>query len=208
MRLRRAPHADDIDGLEQLYGTAPTSVGAGGGGCGGATISPRNPTQQASTFAFAFGLGLVAFMLLRARRGQAAGRVALVVGASAFVLASLPSVTKSARGEDAHGQGTATLGHATARVLTAQTTTESGLLRTRMELAVSSCRVAVCPSRGEAAVWGGRSGNVVQIVGGHPVPSTGDEVEVDLPRATPGSPALRPLPVEARRAAMRVLAIR
>src|SRR5262249_37284042 len=140
VELRRAPYSDDIAGLEQLYGDeASTPVSASGAGCGGAAVSPRRPDAQASALAFAFALGLVAFLALRARENRGAARVALFVSAAAFVVASLPTVSRSARGADLHaGVGpsasTLTLAHATARVTETRTYMTDGLLRTHVSL--------------------------------------------------------------------------
>lgn len=208
MQLRRAPHDDDVAGLEQLYGPAPTSMSASGGGCGGATVSPRDPSRQASTLAFAFAIGLLAFLMLRSGKRRGAAGMALVLSGSAFVLASLPAITRSARGEDVHGATGASLGHATARVLSTKVGVESGLLRTRASLEISTCRVASCPAKGEAAVWGGRAGGVVQIVGSHPLPEAGDDVEIEIAHARAGLQALAPLPSAPSRATMKIVGVR
>src|SRR5262249_30144357 len=113
--------------------------------------------------------------------------VALFVSASAFIAASLPAISKTARGEDLHGGITeAALGHATARVTDTRTSVSQGLLRTHVSLDVTACRVASCPTSGEADTWGGRAGGIVQIVGNHPVPATGDTVEIEVPHARVG----------------------
>lgn len=207
--LRRAPHADDIAGLEQLYGDSPTAMSASGAGCGGATVSPKRPDAQSSTIAFALTLGLVAFLALRAKKNGAAARVALFVSASAFVAASLPAVTKSARGDDLHGATAgSTLGHATARVTNTRTSVAQGLLRTHVSLDVTACRVASCPTSGEADTWGGRAGNIVQIVGNHPLPASGDLVEIEIPHARAGIPALQALPSRIASGAVRIVGVR
>lgn len=209
VQLRRAPHADDIAGLEQLYGEAPTSMSASGAGCGGATVSPKRPDAQTSTLAFAFTLGLIAFLALRARKQGAAARVALLVSASAFVAASLPAVSKSARGDDLHGAAAdSTAGHATARVTKTQTSISQGLLRTHVTLDVTACRVASCPTSGEADTWGGRAGNIVQIVGNHPLPASGDLVEIEIPHARAGVPALQVIPSRIASGALRIVSVR
>jgi hypothetical protein len=67
---------------------------------------------------------------------------------------------------------------ATAVVVGATTQDVSGVFQTTLELASASCRLARCPDRSHARVWGGTLGGIRQQVGELPAPRVGDRVDV------------------------------
>lgn len=185
--LSREPHDDDLAGLAELYqSSAGTTPVQGQGGCGGSTISPREPTHLAKNFAALFAIGLGFWLTMRTGRSKKAAMGALASGALVLV-AALPSV-KAARGEAARG----TMGHATAEVVRVSSAVESGILRSQVALKLDTCRVAYCPTQTLTRVWGGRKDGIVQQVGNYRVVDPGEHVEVTFANAQSG---LRPLVV-------------
>jgi hypothetical protein len=57
-------------------------------------------------------------------------------------------------------------------------------------------------------VWGGRAGGIVQLVGNHPLPRVGDDVEIEIAHAKAGLQALAPLPAAQRATAMKIVGVR
>ena len=170
----REPGSDDIAGLAELYST---QLEAKGNGCGGATVAPKKPSLAASHAAMLAVLGLLAFLVLRAR-GDRRARVGFVFAVAAAAVALLPSVDRAGRGVARASE--LAPGHARAKVLSTSTSMEAGLLRTTFELATSACRAASCPKLGHGTVWGGVMGNIRQEVGGQYAPETGDDVDVSF----------------------------
>jgi hypothetical protein len=170
----RAPASDDVDGLAEIYKRRLETKAEG---CGGATVAPKKPSRSASMTAMVGALAMLFFLGVRARRSS---RVALVFGAAALVAALAP-VVSSSRGV-ALASTVHELGHARAKVLKTSTFIESGLFRTRYELATTACRASACPSAGHGDSWGGTVGEITQEVGGEFAPSAGDEVDVSFTR--------------------------
>jgi Matrixin len=170
---RRAPNADDVAGAHALYASTPS-------GCAGASVSPAPPDADASRAAL---LVAVAAALFVALRGRPRVRAALVLALAAALVLRTPRVAKGdfpARGQ------------ARAHVLAAHVDARGPLLATRLALAVDECRVARCPPRVESIVWGGRQGNLTQVVGHAPPPEVGDVVELARVGDGPLRPALGP----------------
>lgn len=161
----RAPAADDVDGLSELYAKS------GAEGCGGATVAPKKPSSDAARVAMLGALGLVLFVLLRARKGKAA----FVVAATAAVALLAPRL----EGREAKAS-TAAAGHARAKVVTATTTSRAGMLRTTYALATTTCRTGSCPPAGHGSAWGGTEGRITQEINGAYAPRPGDEVDVSF----------------------------
>jgi hypothetical protein len=172
----RTPQLDDYEGLSTLYGQ---SVHAGGG----CDVSPKKPSNAAGTIAFAMGLGLVAYVLLRRRNnGVHAKKAAAFISLAAFAIASVPEVS----GSSAHAgvlDASKLRGHATATVTSTRTTTAAGLFKTEMQLQTTECRAASCPKTATFSTWGGTMGNLTQEVDGVYAPSTGDSVDVSFDHA-------------------------
>lgn len=181
----RMPTADDIEGLAQLYST---EISAGGNGCGNATVAPKKPGKAATHGAMVAVFGLLVFLALRARNDRRA-RAGFVAAVAVGALALLPSVSTT-RGTAHAAESTLALGHAKARVTSATTTMEDGLLRTTYALATTTCRATTCPGLGHGTVWGGVVGNVRQEVGGQHAPTVGEDVNVSFASLPNG---LRPL---------------
>jgi hypothetical protein len=174
----RAPQVDDFEGLSTLYGQ---SISASGGGC---DVSPRKPSNQAGTIAFALGLGLVAYVLLRRRNGGVHGgrekQAAAFISLAAFAVGSVPDVSHASTNvQDA----SKLRGHATALVTSTRTTSAAGIFKTEMELQTTECRAASCPKTATFATWGGTMGDLTQEVDGVYAPRTGDKVDVSFDHA-------------------------
>jgi hypothetical protein len=178
----RTPQLDDFEGLSQIYGT---SVHASGG----CDVSPKKPSNQAGTVAFAIGLGLLAYVLLRRKSPAHAKKASAFISLAAFAVASVPEVS----GSSAHANtidASKLRGHATAMVTSTRTTTAAGLFKTEMELQTTECRTASCPKTATFATWGGTMGDVTQEVDGVYAPSTGDSVDVSFDRSPSALEAL------------------
>jgi Matrixin len=185
----RAPASDDISGLAELYST---NLEAAGNGCGGAAVSPKKPGLAAQHAALVLAFGLLFFLALRARSDRRA-RFAFVLAAAAAAVTLMPSASKS--GGTAQATEVAP-GHARAKVLSAQTALEDGLMKTTFKLATTVCRATSCPKMGHGAAWGGTVGNITQEVGGQVAPQNGADVDVSfakLPNAL--APLASPLGV-------------
>lgn len=195
----RQPASDDIEGLAELYST---KLDARGSGCGSATVAPKKPSRGASHAASFAALGLLVFLLLRARNDQRA-RIGFVAAAAAATIAFVPTLSGERGAGVAQASGArAALGHARAKVLSTSTAIEAGLFKTTYKLATTECRAASCPTSGYGVAWGGTIGDVTQEVGGYYAPSGGDDVDVSF-AALPS--ALRPMssPLAGRDAAER-----
>lgn len=184
----RQPGSDDIAGLAELYST---KLEARGNGCGNATVAPKKPSSTAANMAMVATLGLLLFLVIRARSDRRA-RYGFIAAAAAAAIAFVP--TLSTKGER-RGAGIANasepisaapLGHARAKVVSASTAIENGLFRTQFRLATAECRAGtnVCPRAGYGVTWGGTIGNITQDVGGYYAPLAGDEVDVSFEKTT------------------------
>ena len=177
----RTPSSDDVDGLSELYGK---DLAAKGEGCGGATVAPTKPGNDASRIAMLVTLGFGLFVLLRAHRR----RTAFVVGAIAGVALFFPRLD----GTVGVARAATSAGHARAHVVRARTTASGGLFTTDYTLATTTCRTSACPRAGHGAVFGGTIGHVTQEVNGAYAPGVGDDVDVSFEGLSPLQ-ALRPL---------------
>jgi hypothetical protein len=187
----RQPASDDIAGLAELYSTR---LEARGNGCGSATVAPKKPSSTASHAAMFATLGLLLFLVVRARSDRRA-RLGFVLAAAAATIAFVPTLSgKSGPGIARASTADLAVGHARAKVLSTSTAIEDGLFKTSYKLATTTCRAASCPKAGHGASWGGTIGNVTQEVGGYYAPIGGDEVDVsfaNLPSAL--GPMTKPL---------------
>jgi hypothetical protein len=184
----RQPASDDISGLAELYSS---NLEAHGNGCGGATVAPKKPSLAAQHAAILGVLGLLFFLVLRARSDRRA-RLAFVLATATAAVAFLPSV--STKGGQAQASELEP-GQARAKVFSTATTFENGLMKTTYKLATSVCRATSCPKTGQGVAWGGQIGNIRQDVGGQFAPTEGDDVDVSfakLPNVL--APLTSPLP--------------
>ncbi|MDB4945668.1 MAG: hypothetical protein JWP97_5202 [Labilithrix sp.] len=199
----RAPGADDVDGLAELYSS---KLAARGNGCQSSAVAAKKPSAAASELALAATLAFLSFLVLRGRTDRRA-RLAFVVGAALAACALLPSITGPEAGV-ARASAPAP-GDARARVLGTSVTMEDGLLRTTFQLATTACRAARCPRTAEGATWGGTAGNIRQEVGSQHAPSVGEDVDVTFDAvATSLAPLASPLgalQADAVKATVRVL---
>jgi hypothetical protein len=170
----RQPGNDDIEGLAELYSTRLEGTGNGCGG--GATVSPKKPALGAQHAAMVAALGLLLFLVIRARNDRRA-RYGFVLAAAAAALVLLPSSSKK-DGVKAARAGDLAPGNARARVLETTTSMESGLFKTTYKLATTICRASTCPDTARGEAWGGTMGSLRQEVGGQFAPTNGDEVDV------------------------------
>jgi hypothetical protein len=191
----RAPQSDDFQGLSKLYGANMTASG----GCGESRVSPVKPSSKTGTVAFALGLGLLAYVMLRRRESTSAAspgaakrnarRAAAFISVAAFAIASVPEMTGATA--SAHAADKDNRGHATAVVKATRTTmsgsvsgsehgTAAGLFRTEMKLETTECRVAGCSKSATFTSFGGTMGNVTQEVDGVYTPREGDVVDVSF----------------------------
>lgn len=176
----RQPGSDDIAGLAELYSTR---LEAHGNGCGSATVAPKKPSETASRLASLATLGLLLFLVLRARQDRRA-RVGFVLATAAATISLVPSLSnKSGVASASEPLSAASLGHARAKVVSSATTLEDGLFKTEFKLATAECRTSTCPKTGYGATWGGTIGNITQEVGGYYAPSAGDDVDVSFANA-------------------------
>jgi hypothetical protein len=169
----RAPATDDIEGLAELYSTKLQTSG----GCGNATVAPKKPSFAASHFAMVATLGFLFFLILRGRSDRRA-RLAFVVAAAVAAYVMLPSIAKD--GGNVAKASQLAPGQARAKVLTASTSMEDGLIKTTYKLATTVCRTTTCPKLGTGVAWGGTAGNITQEVGGQYAPVSGDDVDVSF----------------------------
>lgn len=167
----REPTHDDVAGLAHVYSSL---LGAHGGGCGGASLSPQAPANDAERAALVALSVLVVFVVSR-RRGRAAGAGASVVTACALSLAVAPPPAVGAE-----SPSPLSLGAARATVLRAETRVEHGLFRTTVALHTTQCRSGACPADLEATVWGGTVGDVTQEIGGQFAPQAGEDVDLSF----------------------------
>lgn len=173
----RAPASDDIAGLAELYSTR---LEGRGNGCGSATVAPKKPSDDASHAAAYATLGLLVFLVLRAKNDRRArlGFVVVAVGATIGFVPTLSGRSGVAIAADA--QPVHRLGHARAHVVSTSMSVESGLFKTTYELATTNCRAASCPKSGRGAAWGGTIGKVTQEVGNVYAPTPGSDVDVSF----------------------------
>jgi hypothetical protein len=184
----REPAPDDISGLAELYST---KLEGKGNGCGGATVAPKKPSLAAQHAAIVAALGLLLFLVVRARSDRRA-RLGFVLAAAAAAVVLMPSVGKKDAGVARANE--AAPGHARARVSASSATFEDGLVKTTFEVATSICRATTCPKVARGVVWGGTVGNIRQEVGGQYAPQEGDDVDVSFTSLpSPLAPILHPL---------------
>jgi MYXO-CTERM domain-containing protein len=182
----RQPASDDIAGLAELYST---KLEGAGNGCGSATVAPKPPSRPASHAAMFATLGLLLFLVLRARSDRRA-RAGFVFAAAAATIAFMPTLSgKSGPGVARASESmlNASVGHARAKVLGTSTVIENGLFKTQYKLATTACRASTCPKAGHGEAWGGTIGNITQEVGGYYAPSSGDEVDVSFTALPPSA---------------------
>jgi len=172
----REPASDDIAGLAELYSA---KLEAQGNGCGSATVAPKKPSSAASHAAMFATLGLLLFLVLRAKSDRRA-RIGFILAAAAATVGFMPSLSGKSGPSIASASEARVAGHARAKVLAASTVIENGLFKTSYELATTTCRAASCPKAGHGVAWGGTIGNITQEVGGYYAPSNGDEVDVSF----------------------------
>ena len=186
--LRATPDADDVAGLETLYGVAggPEPASGPGGatsakasGCGG-IVARSGPSSAPRTALVAIGLVLAALVIARSkRRGRTSTAGAAVLAAGALVV--LPPGTSggvSARGEEAREPRF----DAHARVESVRTASVNGIFRSEVELRTLACDSNDCPASWRTEVWGGTLEGVRQVVGGVDVPRAGERVGVIFDR--------------------------
>jgi hypothetical protein len=173
----RAPATDDLTGLAELYENAPKSTDQGG--CGSDTVSPKKPSHDATNGAMAATLGLLLFLVIRAKRDRRA-KAAFVLAAACAAFALVPRLQGKGVARASEPVSAMNLGHARAKVLSTSVAIENGLFKTQYELATTTCRANVCPKSGRGVTFGGTIGNITQEVGGYYAPSNGDEVDVSF----------------------------
>lgn len=186
----RQPGSDDIAGLAELYSA---QLEARGNGCGSATVAPKKPSSAASHAAMFATVGLLLFLVLRAKSDRRA-RIGFMLAAAAATIAFVPSLSGKSGPGVARASESHAVGHARAKVLATSTAIENGLFKTSYKLETTTCRAATCPKAGHGTTWGGTIGNITQEVGGYYAPSNGDEVDVSfakLPNAL--GPMTKPL---------------
>jgi hypothetical protein len=179
----RQPGSDDIAGLAELYST---KLEARGNGCGNATVAPKKPSATAANMAMVATLGLLLFLILRARNDRRA-RYGFIAAAAAATIAFVPTLSGNKGPGVASASepiSAASLGHAKAKVVSASTAIENGLFKTQFKLATAECRTNSCPKAGYGTTWGGTIGNITQEVGGYYAPMSGDEVDVSFEKTT------------------------
>ncbi len=174
----REPAPDDIAGLAELYST---KLEGRGNGCGSATIAPKKPSRSAANAAAFATLGLLVFLVVRARSDRRA-RIGFVLAATGATIAFVPTLSGQSAGiaAAAESMDAKMLGHAKAHIVSASTSIENGLFKTTYELATTSCRAASCPKTGHGVAWGGTIGNVTQEVGNVYAPTIGSDVDVSF----------------------------
>ena len=186
----RQPASDDIAGLAELYSA---KLEARGNGCGSATVAPKKPSSTASHAAMFATLGLLLFLVLRAKSDRRA-RIGFVLATAAATIALVPSLSGKSGAGVARASENQLVGHARAKVLATSTAIENGLFKTSYQLATTTCRAQSCPKSGHGVAWGGTIGNITQEVGGYYAPANGDDVDVSftkLPSAL--GPMTKPL---------------
>jgi hypothetical protein len=175
--LPRAPSTDDTSGVASLYDTGTSSSG-GSSGCGGASVSPRGPTNAASRLAFALAVGLVGWGLSRRRRG-ALSKMLAAASLLLTTLALLPA-EGAARPSPATVRASSRT-TARARVTHVEVSADArGLFTTRATLHTTACAAAACPDETSIVTYGGTMGSIHQEVVGMPAPRLGDELDVEL----------------------------
>jgi hypothetical protein len=173
----RAPATDDLTGLAELYENAPKASDQGG--CGSDTVSPKKPSHDATNGAMAATLGLLLFLVIRAKRDRRA-KAAFVLAAACAAFALVPRLQGKGVARASEPVSAMNLGHARAKVLSTSVAIENGLFKTQYELATTTCRANVCPKSGRGVTFGGTIGNITQEVGGYYAPNNGDEVDVSF----------------------------
>lgn len=182
----REPASDDLTGLAELYENSPKSSDQGG--CGSDTVAPKKPSRDASRAAMFATLGLVVFLVLRARSHRRSGsswgvdRGAFVLAAACAAVALVPNLSGKGVARASEPVSAMNLGHARAKVLSTSVAIENGLFTTKYELATTTCRANICPKSGRGVTFGGTIGNITQEVGGYYAPKSGDEVDVSFKR--------------------------
>lgn len=156
---RRGLSRTDVDALVQLYSDTTDESPDYGGGC---AASPNQPAKSLWLLAL-LGAGLV----WRAPRRRAAW-----LGAGLVLAVSLPALGSSPASE-------LSLEAVDATVESISTHWEDGLIVSELVLSSDDAPHALPAS---VPVWGGRIGNLVQVVGHAPPPRVGDELTLTLAR--------------------------
>jgi hypothetical protein len=176
----RAPTVDDSSGVASLYDTGTPTGGSSG--CGGASVSPRTPTNASSRISFAVGLGLVAWGFARRRRG-AASKLLASTSLLLTTLALLPAEREAHPGSVPFSSPLRA--SARARVTHVEVTADAGgLFTTRAKLQTTTCLAASCPPETSIVTYGGTIGGIHQVVLGATAPREGDEVDVAFDETT------------------------
>lgn len=173
---KRTLKQDDRDGLATLYGAGlpATNTNASVAGSNSRLGAEGEEVPVAGCSATgAMPMLLVGLLgLLRNRRRAASA----VVAAGAMFAGSTALAAEPARPELQKADAVAL-----ARVLdrtSATHPTTPGLIYTRLTLSTSSCLKGSCDDLGSVVVWGGRVGDIEQVVSHEPVPAPGAEVLV------------------------------
>lgn len=172
---KRVLKDDDRAGLQSLYGAGVVVAGSSavnGGNVNVGTDGEEAPVTGCSATG-AMPMLLVGLLgLLRNRRRTAAATVtvgALMLGGTAF---AAEPVRDSLQNADA-----VAVARVTERESQAHPTTP-GLIYTRLTLSTSDCLKGSCADLGTVVMWGGRVGDIEQVVAHEPVPAKGAEVLV------------------------------
>lgn len=173
---KRVLKDDDRAGLRALYGAGPLASGAGvtGPELDAVPVAGCSAAGQAPLLL----LGLLG--LLRARRRGATAAVA----ASAALLGGAAFAAEPAA-DPLRDADAVSVARVVDRVSAAHPAAP-GVLYTRLTLITSECLKGVCRDMTAAVVWGGRVGELEQIVAHEPVPPLGATVLVTRRGATVG----------------------
>ncbi|MGV3624904.1 MAG: matrixin family metalloprotease [Archangium sp.] len=170
---KRTLKQDDRDGLKTLYGAGlPVATASTTGasnvaiGADGEEVTPVAGCSATGAMPMLL-VGLLG--LLRNRRRAAVAAVTMLTGTAVF--AAEPSRAELQNADTV----------AVARVMDRESTlhpTTPGLIVTRLTLVPSSCLKGSCDELRSVVMWGGRVGDLEQIVAHEPVPAKGAEVIV------------------------------
>ncbi len=162
---KRVLKDDDRAGLRALYGSAPAFAEA-------SAITESNDVPVAGCSAAGQApLLLIALLgLLRSRRRRAGAAAAAALAVATPALAAEP-------GEAVFSADAVSLARVVDRV-SASHPTAPGVIYTRLTLQTAECLKGQCQNMSAAVVWGGRVGDLEQIVAHEPVPPLGAAVLV------------------------------
>ncbi len=172
----RALSADDVDGIDAIYGGMAAASSAPSSGCGQASVAGAHTRTEDGLVAMALVAGVGVRLLSRRRR-----RVLVPIGSVLVALLVSPATARSSSLAPVAVTAPSAI-DATARVVTASTHDVGGVFQTTFELAPATCRVTPCPTHVYAQVWGGTMAGITQVVGEQPVPHVGDVVDVAYAR--------------------------